>query len=71
MLWFSGTFQTMPLLRDLYAGIQEWRREVPCMPLIPSFFFCSKEHAILIDNYRAIPVYLIHKTDKIADMQVN
>ena len=32
---------------------------------------CSKEYSILIDNHSAIPVYLIHKTDKIADMQVN
>ena len=29
--------------------------------------FCSKEHAILVDNHRAIPVYLIHKTGKIAE----
>ncbi len=36
-----------------------------------SCLFCSKEHAILIDNHRAIPVYLIHKTGKIADVQVN
>ena len=41
------------------------------IPLIPVFFFCSKEHAILIDNHRAIPVYLIYKTGKIADVQVN
>lgn len=26
---------------------------------------------ILIDNRRAVPVYLIHKTGKIADVQVN
>lgn len=27
--------------------------------------------SVLIDNHRAIPVYLIHKTGKIADVQVN
>jgi hypothetical protein len=41
------------------------------IPIIPAVFSCIKEHVILIDNYRAIPVYLIHKTDKIADIQVN
>lgn len=33
------------------------------IPLIPAFFFSIEEYAALIDNCRAIPVYLIHKFD--------
>ena len=39
--------------------------------LSSAVFPCMKEHAIWIDNHSAIPVYLIHKTDKTADIQVN
>lgn len=31
--------------------------------LIPAFFFSVEEYAALIDNCRAVPVYLIHKFD--------